>query len=80
MPGKRILLLAVDCETTRFLIPVLQAAFSLERIILEEPPSRIDMLKKRARRLGWVEAVGQALFRLAAVPLLVRKPHNGPLR
>jgi len=73
MPGSRILLLAVDCETTRFLIPALQAAFSLERIILEEPPSRIKMLRKRARRQGWWVAVGQALFRLAVVPLLARE-------
>jgi methionyl-tRNA formyltransferase len=39
-------------------------------LVVESPPSRVRMARRRARRVGWVEAAGQVLFVALAQPVL----------
>jgi len=41
--------------------------------VREDPPSRLDMARRRARRVGWVAAAGQVLFVLLGQPVLRRR-------
>jgi len=42
-------------------------------VVVEEPPSRTTMARRRARRVGWVAAVGQVLFVTVGQPFLRRR-------
>jgi len=48
----------------------LVAHFAIDAVILEQSPSRLARLRKRARRLGVLRVVDQAAFSLLIVPLL----------
>ena len=37
-------------------------------VITEDHPSRISMARRRARRLGWIAALGQVLFVVSDAP------------
>jgi methionyl-tRNA formyltransferase len=39
-------------------------------VIVEDPQSRVVMARRRARRVGWIPAVGQVLFIVLLLPLL----------
>lgn len=39
-------------------------------VITEDPPSRLSIVRRRARRLGWITALGQVLFVVALMPIL----------
>lgn len=42
-------------------------------VVLEAAPKRLRQLRQRARRLGWVRALGQAAFMVGAMPVLRRQ-------
>jgi folate-dependent phosphoribosylglycinamide formyltransferase PurN len=42
-------------------------------VIIEDPPSRLHMARRRARRVGWLAAVGQVLFVALLQPVLRRR-------
>ncbi len=42
-------------------------------VITEDPPSRVSMAHRRARRLGWITALGQVLFVVVLMPILRQK-------
>jgi folate-dependent phosphoribosylglycinamide formyltransferase PurN len=42
-------------------------------VVVEAPQSRLEMARRRARRVGWVSAVGQVLFIGLLQPLLQRR-------
>jgi hypothetical protein len=73
MNQPRIAMLAVDCESTRILYHALAKTVGVERVILEAPVPRLEFLRRRARRLGWVTVFGQVLFMAGIVPLLRRE-------
>ncbi|RYF85011.1 MAG: formyl transferase [Chitinophagaceae bacterium] len=62
MKGKRIVLLAGKWDTTPIVYNFLTENLSVLKAIIEEPVSRKDFLKKRAKKLGWRTVVGQVLF------------------
>jgi methionyl-tRNA formyltransferase len=41
-------------------------------VVVEDPPSRVQMARRRARRLGWPTALGQVLFVAVLQPVLER--------
>jgi phosphoribosylglycinamide formyltransferase 1 len=47
-----------------------QARRARVRAVLEQPPSRITLIRRRARRLGWPTVGGQVAFVSLAVPIL----------
>jgi folate-dependent phosphoribosylglycinamide formyltransferase PurN len=67
------LLVARDGDSTRIVLNALLKNLPDVHVILEDPPSRLRMLSRRARRLGIWEALGQAVFVMAVAPVLRRR-------
>lgn len=67
-----IVLLAQDGVSTRCVHHALTVEFGDVPVVFEREIGRWNLLKRRARRLGVVTAVGQALFAAAVVPALRR--------
>lgn len=66
--GERIVLLGREGSATAILYHALVRDFDV-RVVFECPPSTGQLLRSRARRLGWWEVFGQLLFQV-----LVAKP------
>jgi folate-dependent phosphoribosylglycinamide formyltransferase PurN len=62
---RNVVLLAGHGDSTWYTANALHRNIGLRAVILERPVGRIQMLKSRARRLGWVKALGQGAFILA---------------
>jgi folate-dependent phosphoribosylglycinamide formyltransferase PurN len=68
-----IVLLAGEGPSTRVVYHALRKRFGVRArldVILEAPVARTQLLRRRVRRLGVVEVVGQVLFLALALPLL----------
>jgi folate-dependent phosphoribosylglycinamide formyltransferase PurN len=66
----RVAVLAQDGDATRSICHALAQRFGEPHVILEQRSRRSAFLLQRARSLGPIAALGQALFAAAAVPLL----------
>lgn len=66
--GERIVLLGRKGSATAILYHELVRDFDVQ-VVFEQPPSTAQLLRSRARRLGWWEVFGQLLFQI-----LVAKP------
>lgn len=67
---KKIVILAGPGESTDILFHYLDREFGVFRIIVEEPVSQRQLLRRRAEKLGWRTVAGQILFKLlVAAPL-----------
>ena len=67
-----VVLLAGPGESTLIVHDALASRVPIEAVLLEQPPSRLKLVRNRARRLGVGVAVGQLAFQVAAVPALRR--------
>lgn len=65
----KILMLAIDCNTSRYLFHQLEKKFPIGKVIYESPPSIIKFYRFRIKKLGWVNALGQFLFQVFQVIL-----------
>ncbi|MBK8519592.1 MAG: formyl transferase [Chitinophagaceae bacterium] len=70
MQPKKIILLASDCESTRWLYHALAGIVHVEGVILEQPISKKELAKNRIKKIGLMPVIGQALFSALIVPLL----------
>ena len=68
--GSRVVLLAGPDESTSVVANYLEGRVGKIVLIVESPPSRVRMARRRAKRVGWVEATGQVLFVALAQPVL----------
>lgn len=50
----------------------LKEHFTVSKVLMEDPVPRGEFLKKRARKLGWVEVGGQVLFQLMVAKPMAR--------
>jgi folate-dependent phosphoribosylglycinamide formyltransferase PurN len=75
--GGRVVLLAGPDEGTNMVANYLDHRFGDVVLIVESPPSRVRMARRRVRRVGWVDALGQVLFVALALPAL---RHRGEQR
>ena len=77
-----IVLLARDGASTRIVHHALIQRFPELHTILEDAPSRVDMLKRRAKKLGYVTVAGQTDpdGRFLPAPVVEQKPVAGPQR
>ena len=73
MQNKKIVFLASDCESSKWVYNALCRDFTIEAAIIETPVSRRTLFKRRMKRIGPVKAIGQALFSVIVVPILRRK-------
>jgi hypothetical protein len=70
MQQKKIILLASDCESSRWVYNALEEAMLIEAVILEQPISKKELAKNRIRKIGFIPVAGQVLFSVLIVPLL----------
>ena len=70
MSDQKIVLLAGKGISTHILYNALIHDFTIAAILLEEPVSKRQFLKKRIKKLGLLKVTGQILFQLLIVPLL----------
>lgn len=71
-PRKRVVLLAGPDESTNVVANYLESRVQELIVIVEASPSRVRMIRRRARKVGWVDAAGQAFFVTLAQPVLRR--------
>ena len=69
----RVVLLAGPGESTDIVANFLAARVPDLVVVVEDPPSRWRMARRRARRVGWHVALGQVLFVALALPVLRRQ-------
>lgn len=69
----RVVLLATDGVSTRIVFNALERAVGVAAVVIEEPVSRSQLLRRRAQKLGWSRVLGQIAFAMAARPLLARE-------
>lgn len=70
MSSPRVVILAGPGPSTNILFHALDREFGVHRIILEEPVSQQQLLKRRVEKLGWSTVAGQVMFKLlVAQPL-----------
>jgi folate-dependent phosphoribosylglycinamide formyltransferase PurN len=70
MQQKKIILLAADCESSRWVYNALKEVVNIEAVILEQPVSKKELAKRRVKKIGFFPVIGQILFSVFAVPLL----------
>ena len=70
MNNPKIVMLAGRGDSTNILFHALKNEFPVNSIILEEPVSKKEFLKKRVKKLGFWKVSGQVVFQLIIVPLL----------
>jgi methionyl-tRNA formyltransferase len=73
MQQKKIILLAADCESSRWVYNALKETITIEAVILENPVSKKELAKRRIRKIGLMPVIGQVLFSALVVPLLKRR-------
>lgn len=70
MLQKKIILLAADCESSRWLYNALKEVVNIEAVIVEQSVSKKQLAQNRVKKIGLVPVIGQILFSALAVPLL----------
>lgn len=70
MQEKKIVFLASDCDSSRWVYNSLKKEYSFASVIIEEPVSKKTLFKNRLKKNGFIKVMGQALFSLLMVPLL----------
>jgi folate-dependent phosphoribosylglycinamide formyltransferase PurN len=68
----RIVILAAPGRSTNIVFHAIERRFGVHTVILENPVSRAELLKRRWKKLGTRRVVGQVLFQLAVVPPLAK--------
>ncbi|TXD36668.1 formyl transferase [Lujinxingia vulgaris] len=73
MGTPRVVMLAGPGDVTPMLYHELSARLGPVPVIMERPMSRADFLRRRARRLGWLQVGHQSLFQTTVAPVLRRR-------
>jgi folate-dependent phosphoribosylglycinamide formyltransferase PurN len=63
-------MLTIDSPSTWMVFHALDRAVGVDHVVVEERVSGLALIAARARRLGWLTAAGQALFRLVLAPIV----------
>ena len=58
----RVLILAGKGESTRLMFNGIKDSFSVEKVIIEEPVPKKQLLTQRLKRFGLLKVIGQILF------------------
>ena len=68
----RVLILAGKGESTRLMFNGIKDSFSVEKVIIEEPVPKKQLLTQRLERFGLLKVIGQILF-MAYNSILLKK-------
>lgn len=66
----KIIILAREHRNTKLIYDTVTSIYSVDSVILEQSVNRKEFFKKRIKRLGLIQVVGQILFRILCVPFL----------
>lgn len=70
MKGKTLVMLGGAKTTTNIIYNSLKDDFKIDKVIIEQPPSRAGIIRRRVKKLGLFKVFGQILFRVTVVPFL----------
>lgn len=73
MQNKKIVFLASDGESSRWVYNAVKKDFEIAAAIIEQPISKKTLFKGRIKRIGFFKVLGQALFSVLMVPFLRKK-------
>ncbi len=76
MQNKKIVFLASDGESSRWVYNALSKDFLIEAAIIECPISKKKLFKGRIKKIGILKVIGQSLFSILVVPFLKQKARN----
>ena len=62
MINKKIVILGSDIDTTYILYNYLSQYYPDIGVIVENPQSKITLLRRRAKKIGWLKVIGQIIF------------------
>ena len=68
----RVLILAGKGESTRLMFNGIKDSFSVEKVIIEEPVPKKQLITQRLKKLGLLKVIGQILF-MAYNNILLKK-------
>ena len=68
--NNNIVILAGNYESTNVVYHALKNDFNIVKVIREEKVPRLELIKKRLKKLGFWRVIGQVKFMVLAVPLL----------
>lgn len=68
--GPKLVLLARDTDSTWMIYNHIHPQIPIGHIILEKPVSRWLLIRNRAKRIGWMKALGQVFFISCISPLI----------
>lgn len=70
MQHKKIVMLAGDGDSTNILYNAINGMFPIQTVIMEDKENRKVFIKRRIKRLGIINVVGQILFQVIIVRIL----------
>ncbi len=73
MQNKKIVFLASDCESSRWVYNAIKKEFEITAAIIEQPISKKALFKGRIKKIGFFKVMGQAMFSILMVPYLRKK-------
>ena len=73
---KKLIMLGSDNPTTWIVYNHLVREFGLFPVFIENPASRVQLIKNRIRKLGLISVIDQLAFILLIRPFLQRRGHN----
>jgi folate-dependent phosphoribosylglycinamide formyltransferase PurN len=76
MQNKKIVFLAADGESSRWVYNAIRKDFKIEAAIIEQPISKRALFRGRVKRIGFFKVMGQVLFSVGLVPLLRKKANR----
>ena len=76
MQSKKIILLASNCQSSRWVYHAFKNLLPISHVIIEQPVSKIQLFKKRIKKNGIWPVTGQAMFSMLVTPILRWKAKN----
>ncbi len=73
MHNKKIVFLASDCESSRWVYNAVIKDLEIEAAIIEGPINRKTLIKNRIKKIGFIKVMGQIMFSALMVPYLRTK-------
>ena len=73
MQNKKIVFMASDGESSRWVYNAIAKDFTITAAIIEQPISKKQLFKGRLKRIGFLKVTGQVLFSVLLVPFLRRR-------
>ncbi|MEP7236263.1 MAG: formyl transferase [Ferruginibacter sp.] len=70
MQHKKIVFLASDCESSRWVYNELIKDVEIVAAVIEQPVSKKKLIKARIKKIGYIQVLGQIFFSAVVVPVL----------